>query len=108
MKARFENLNLRTSKAFSPRNSAPDATNRSADIPPPALKVLAAVGCAGLVLATARDAHAYLDAGTGSYILQALVAGLLGAGFAIKTFWRNIKVFFSRIFGMGKDSPDGT
>ena len=45
-----------------------------------------------------RDAHAYLDPGTGSYILQLLLAGLLGALFAVKLFWIRIKKFFGGLF----------
>lgn len=33
---------------------------------------------------------AYIDPGTGSYLLQIAVAGLLGAGVAIKLFWERI------------------
>ncbi|NIM19419.1 MAG: hypothetical protein GTO51_03455 [Candidatus Latescibacteria bacterium] len=42
-----------------------------------------------------RSAYAYLDPGTGSYILQLLLAGLLGAAFALKIFWVKIKTFFA-------------
>ena len=38
--------------------------------------------------------HAYLDPGTGSYLLQILSAGILGALFIIKTYWHKIKKFF--------------
>jgi hypothetical protein len=38
--------------------------------------------------------HAYLDPGTGSLLIQLLLAGLLGVGVAIKIFWKNIKGFF--------------
>ena len=41
-------------------------------------------------------AHAYLDPGTGSLILQLLVAGALGAMFTIKNFFRNGKAFTLR------------
>jgi len=44
------------------------------------------------------NAHAYLDPGTGSYIIQMLVAGLLGAAFAVKLFWIRIKRFVSGVF----------
>jgi drug/metabolite transporter (DMT)-like permease len=47
------------------------------------------------------NAHAYLDPGTGSYILQMLVAGLLGAAFAIKIFWMRIRRFFTGVFSRG-------
>ena len=54
---------------------------------------------AGLLpLVFTRDAHAYLDPGTGSYILQLIIAGLLGAFLAVKMYWGNIKTFFSNRF----------
>jgi hypothetical protein len=43
-------------------------------------------------------AYAYLDPGTGSYILQMLVAGALGGIFVLKTFWRSIMNFFVNFF----------
>jgi hypothetical protein len=43
---------------------------------------------------------AYLDPGTGSFIIQMLIASLVGIAFFIKSFWRNIKAiiigFFSK------------
>jgi len=44
----------------------------------------------------AMPAHAYIDPGSGSFIFQVVVGGLLGAAFAVKTFWRRILGFFSR------------
>ena len=43
-------------------------------------------------------AYAYLDPGTGSYFLQLLIGGLLGALFSIKMFWKNIKNFLGNLF----------
>jgi hypothetical protein len=40
------------------------------------------------------QAHAYLDAGTGSYVLQMLIAGTLGAALTVKTYWRTIVAKF--------------
>ncbi len=37
----------------------------------------------------------YLDPGSGSMLIQIVLAALLGAGVAIKIFWRNIKAFFT-------------
>lgn len=37
----------------------------------------------------------YVDPGSGSYLLQVLIAAILGAGFAIKAWWWKIKYFFS-------------
>jgi hypothetical protein len=53
-----------------------------------------------------RSAHTYLDPGSGSYLLQLLIAGLLGAAFALRMFWGRIKGFFSRIFFGGQDEED--
>jgi hypothetical protein len=47
-----------------------------------------------LVLVT--DASAYLDPGTGSFIFQTIIALLVGASFAIKTYWQRIKSLFAR------------
>jgi len=41
---------------------------------------------------------AYLDPGTGSFILQMLIAFAVGASFFIKMYWRKVKNFFSRFF----------
>jgi hypothetical protein len=48
------------------------------------------------LLVLARKAHAYLDPGSGSYILQILIAGLFGALFMLKVFWGRIVGFFSK------------
>lgn len=50
------------------------------------------------VIVSPRSAHAYLDPGTGSYIFQIIIAGLLGAAFAVKVFWFKIKKFVAGIF----------
>ena len=38
----------------------------------------------------------YIDPGSGSYIIQAIVAAAVGAGFFLKTSWWRIKAFFSK------------
>jgi hypothetical protein len=50
--------------------------------------------------------NAYLDPGSGSFILQLLLATLLGSLFIIKTYWRKIKDFFGRLFSKNKDSQE--
>jgi hypothetical protein len=47
---------------------------------------------------------AYLDPGTGAMIIQALIAGIVGAGFAVKLFWANIQCFFMKLFGKQVES----
>jgi hypothetical protein len=39
---------------------------------------------------------AYLDPGSGSILIQLLIAGLLGAGFVLRSSWGKIKAFFRR------------
>ncbi|MCB9262749.1 MAG: hypothetical protein H6607_10275 [Flavobacteriales bacterium] len=41
-----------------------------------------------------NSAYAYLDPGSGSQILQMLVAGLIGGAYAIKIYWHRILNFF--------------
>jgi hypothetical protein len=51
---------------------------------------------AALFVLSAANAHAYLDAGTGSYIFQMAIAGLMGALFMVNVFWQRIVSFFRR------------
>jgi len=44
-----------------------------------------------------HDSFAYVDPGSGSFVLQLIMAGLLGAALAVKAFWRNIREFFSKL-----------
>lgn len=44
----------------------------------------------GVFLASVSEAHAYLDPGTGSYIFQLVIAGVIGGSFLVKTYWRRI------------------
>ena len=46
------------------------------------------------------DIPLYLDPGSGSFLLQLLLAALLGGAFAIKIYWKKIKALFS-----GKKAP---
>lgn len=44
----------------------------------------------------------YIDPGTGSIILQAVVAGVVGGAIAVKVFWHRIL----RFFGLRHDDPE--
>lgn len=46
--------------------------------------------------------HAYIDPGTGSYVLQLLVAGILGSLYALKVYWRSLRHFFGSLFSKKK------
>ncbi len=45
-----------------------------------------------------QTAFAYIDPGTGSYVLQVLIGVAFGAWFSIKVFGAKIKAFLNRIF----------
>jgi len=53
-----------------------------------------------------QPAYAYLDPGTGSYVLQLLIAAIVGMIFGIKTFWNNIKMSLSSIFSKKPETED--
>jgi len=46
-----------------------------------------------------RSAFAYLDPGTGSVILQAIIAAIATASATIAFYWRKFKLLFKKIFG---------
>jgi len=62
------------------------------------IAVVLFMAASALSLAT-RDAYAYVDPGTGSFLFQMATAGVLGTIFAIKVFWQNIKTAVARLFG---------
>jgi hypothetical protein len=51
-----------------------------------------------------RLAHAYLDPGTGSYMLQILIAGVLAFFFFAKSFLNKLKAFIRKIIGRKDDT----
>ena len=55
------------------------------------------------LLLMAEPAHAYIDPGTGSFVIQGIIAAIVGVGFAIKMFWHRIKAFLT-----GKPMPTET
>jgi hypothetical protein len=48
-------------------------------------------------------AHAYLDPGSGSYMLQILLGTLVAGFFAIKQYWHRLKYFFKERFRKKED-----
>ena len=47
-------------------------------------------------------AHAYLDPGTGSILLQAIIGGIVGGLVFIKVYWRKLRSYFG-----GRKADDG-
>ena len=57
-----------------------------------------------LVVVTTKEAHAYIDLGTGSLMLQMLVALGVSSLLAIKIFWYRFTGTVSRVFSKIKGS----
>lgn len=53
-----------------------------------------------------NTAHAYLDPGTGSMVLQVVVAGVLGALFTFKSYVRAVFSSLGRLFGKQQGRSD--
>jgi hypothetical protein len=57
-----------------------------------------------------QNAYAYLDPGSGSFILQVAIAAIVGGVFVIKLYFNKIKVFFKKLLskdGNDNEQPDG-
>jgi hypothetical protein len=52
--------------------------------------------CLAFCLVKLPVANAYVDPGTGSFVFQAVIGGILAVGLAIKVFWRRIVAFVTR------------
>ena len=50
-----------------------------------------------IIFVIPNNAFAYLDPGTGSMLLQGLIAGIMVVCTTVGIFWRRIKGFFSRL-----------
>ena len=79
---------------------------RKTDMIRPSRNIIhAAALLAALLLLLPCKASAYIDPGTGSYMLQLVLAALLGGLFAVKMFWRNIKSFFVNLLSGRQKQP---
>jgi len=59
-----------------------------------------------LFFASTGAAHAYIDPGTGSYLIQIIAAAVLASIFVIKSFWKNIKEGVLRMVAKPKRLED--
>lgn len=57
------------------------------------------------MFALTMDAHAYLDPGTGSIILQGAIAAVAAGATAVTVYFHRVKMFFRSMFG-GKTSKN--
>jgi hypothetical protein len=69
--------------------------------------LFAAALLAGLFLFP-QELHAYIDPGTGSYLVQVVIASVVGGIFALKMYWFRVKLFFKGVFfskSKGEEQP---
>lgn len=45
------------------------------------------------------DAHAYIDPGSGSILLQLILGGIAGVGVVVKLYWDRVKTRYQSLFG---------
>ena len=50
------------------------------------------------LICSISNANAYIDPGTGSIILQAILAFIAGAAATVSLWWGNLKMFIKKIF----------
>lgn len=60
----------------------------------------------GILLLLARD-WLYLDPGSGSYLLQLLIAGVMGSLLLLKVYWSKVTSAVRRLLGKEVDEGDG-
>lgn len=58
-----------------------------------------------LLAASSTWAHAYLDPGTGSLVLQLIIGGGIAALAAIKLYWERTKTIARKLFGPKAEPP---
>ena len=59
-----------------------------------------------LVVGTVQTAYAYIDLGSGSFLLQMLLAGIFASLFALKVFWTKVTLQASLFFRKFKNKTE--
>lgn len=57
----------------------------------PARRSLLILALAAILVGLPGTALAYIDPGTGSFVIQGIIAAVIGAGVAVRMFWGRIK-----------------
>ena len=66
-------------------------------------KLIISIAWLYVLLLFANPAYAYIDPGTGSMLVQAVIAAVAAASVSIGIFWRRIRSFFGCLFGRKRD-----
>jgi hypothetical protein len=59
--------------------------------------------CVFFMLIFANQSYAYIDPGTGSMLVQAVLAAIAVVSVSIGIFWRRIRSFLDRLFGRNRN-----
>lgn len=54
------------------------------------------------------NAHAYIDPGTGSMIIQGIIAAVAAIGVSVGIFWHRLKAFAKRVFNRDRSGGDNS
>jgi hypothetical protein len=54
------------------------------------------------------SASAYIDLGSGSYVIQIILASLLGVFFMTRTYWKRLKIYFQKLTAKGHRDEKST
>lgn len=52
------------------------------------------------------EAHAYIDPGSGSALLQLILGGIAGIGVVAKLYWDQVKTRYRSLFGRAERAKD--
>ena len=52
-----------------------------------------------LTIVRSNNVYAYIDPGTGSMVVQAILAVVAAVSVSIGIFWRRVQLIFKRLFG---------
>jgi hypothetical protein len=59
-----------------------------------------------ILCGTCGSALAYLDPGTGSIVLQSLIAGIIGSAALARMYWHRLKALFQRALDLNQREKD--
>tara|TARA_B110000003_G_C16230976_1_gene371189 strand:- start:337 stop:531 length:195 start_codon:yes stop_codon:yes gene_type:complete len=62
------------------------------------MQIIKQIAIFSIFFGLSGNVYAYLDMGTGSYVIQAILAGVFTSIYFIKLYWLKLTHFFSKIF----------
>jgi hypothetical protein len=65
-----------------------------------------AISLISILSSPMKTGNAYLDPGSGSFLLQILLAALLGGLFVLRSYWGRVKTFFANLFSKNEQKEE--